>query len=661
MRSVLSFALPVLLLSPVAQATTLKQKMNDLSGQISKSVPKKPKRKSEQAPSSKRQLPAENAPEINSCIESICGPAKTNVSGFDALGGRTAETVDARARREKVIEPLVLKIQAQELEQAKLRQERLNQLLDKGATLDPNHPMKALLNMASVATKLAADQKTLLTYTLRSDKQIVFAENQMAIGLYVLANPQGPSARLISGVLRALLLPMLNATLMKYQNTELDELQIRLKLQSPDLSAADALREDAKTLVATLARLDQRHAALVSVALGAYERDLFNKAAAGGDIMPTDKAAYVEAAQAVGMMSMAFLSDESLELQRMPLQATPEQLARLSKTDGVRKSLDQQVVKAGALSQAVLPVCVKAINDLEGASVSDLLRRRAAQMIEEVKASAKAIAPRFVGGQTLVDLRKGIDETRYELPKPASEEIDKLILRLKATQRRSESQLLNLRSGGADIDQMLLYTLVLGSDSDSESNEAASSLVKVCEGISPGTLSDATYTAKGHIMVSWYTIAFRGLGVSIFAHEMGHRFAYLARLGAAADESNGYYDSANCVANRNPFQDQAVSLSGEEETGFSEEDWADHFSVLVTQEMKSRGLSLGHDAGNMACALVIDLGDQYFANKVEAFEGDSHSSGFLRLMLIANDRGDITPACSSILTKATVDKKLTCE
>ena len=85
-------------------------------------------------------------------------------------------------------------------------------------------------------------------------------------------------------------------------------------------------------------------------------------------------------------------------------------------------------------------------------------------------------------------------------------------------------------------------------------------------------------------------------------------------------------------------------LTAADDTQWSEEDWADHFSSLVLNEVNTA-------LPNIGCALVMTYKNSYAwqLNLPNPREDDPHSSGFLRLLFIGIDRGTIDPHCRSLL------------
>ncbi len=95
---------------------------------------------------------------------------------------------------------------------------------------------------------------------------------------------------------------------------------------------------------------------------------------------------------------------------------------------------------------------------------------------------------------------------------------------------------------------------------------------------------------------------------------------------------------------------------------WSEEDWADHFSALTMNELKRSGaLDVSGDK-NMACALVDSTSHTYSNNSVTPMKNDSHSAGLLRVIMTGIDQGNLAPACKAFVEYAQESgRSLSCE
>jgi hypothetical protein len=136
------------------------------------------------------------------------------------------------------------------------------------------------------------------------------------------------------------------------------------------------------------------------------------------------------------------------------------------------------------------------------------------------------------------------------------------------------------------------------------------------------------------------------------AHELGHVVSSKIRnlsLTQTDEASAAFRKSLNCVANRNPFVQQEANLSKFQNTQWSEEDWADHFSVYVTQEMRTRKSAWLGTSKNFACAMLMGNEADYMMNGIQPTGGDPHSAPLLRLFIIDADRGMLTPACKVLM------------
>jgi hypothetical protein len=208
-----------------------------------------------------------------------------------------------------------------------------------------------------------------------------------------------------------------------------------------------------------------------------------------------------------------------------------------------------------------------------------------------------------------------------------------------------------LANGSKDVDDMLLVmaSLLVADDKPDDLDP----ITTLCRAIPVDGLSDHTLTAQGRISLSWFTVTYRDIGMGVAGHELGHWVsANMRMMGLALKGAPNYLASLNCVANRNPFVLAPRVLDYYDNTIWSEEDWADHYSALVLNEMAKSPTSWARFSKNTGCALVSDDGDIYSGNHMESAVGDSHSSGFYRVLMIGLDRGQLTPSCQKFVTYA---------
>jgi hypothetical protein len=176
------------------------------------------------------------------------------------------------------------------------------------------------------------------------------------------------------------------------------------------------------------------------------------------------------------------------------------------------------------------------------------------------------------------------------------------------------------------------------------------------------SISDYSLTATGKISLSWFSAAYLDVGMGILAHEMGHVVSsHLRGLKDASKQAAGFMKTLNCVANRNPFITSATSLQPHDNTFWSEEDWADFFSSRVLNELEKKKSLWMKYSKNVGCALINDSGfsenANYGGNSLRPDLYDFHSSGFLRLLMVATDRRRVTPQCQPLLRYASTHQR----
>lgn len=658
MRSFTSVLVPLLLLSSVAPASSLRERLQSLARPDIKLPAKLVKKK-------KVRLKSEALPEstINSCIESLCGPAKYNSAAADAVSNRVLESVALAELRKTVLEPAMARLQTQETELAIARNTRLEKVIADRVPLDPTHPMRPLTNLALLMSQLAKDYESLVTYEMYLDGYVLFQADRERIGAYFEAHQDLGSPTLITAVLDRALLPILNAGFVKQMlfMKDLSDLEARLYALYPGEERGQALIRDATGLLRSIEFLTRETALVQMMAIDDFDVVTIAKAARGEALLPGEPEIYVRAAGVLGLLDLALRSNVTEELRAMPLRTSAEAIAALYDS-AKRRSLSDRDLRLAAETQATIAgSCSAKLAQVEAVQVSGLLLRKTGEMLGELKTSAKNVAARLATGPALDSLRAAIDSTEFVLPRTSRQEGERLVSALREAARQNDLRLRALRTGGKDVDQALLYTELMGGGEKSRS-ESATALVDLCESFQLGTLNDATFIGRDKIQLSWYTVADLRIGTSIAAHEMGHQVAYVLRNLADAANTAGYYSSLNCVANRHPMQTTPLALTGLQSSTYSEEDWADHFAVLVDREMKSRDVFWSRYTRNIGCALITDLGPLYIGNTLIAEDGDSHSSGFFRLLMNAQDQGQMTAACAPVMKDINAaGKGLRCE
>lgn len=258
---------------------------------------------------------------------------------------------------------------------------------------------------------------------------------------------------------------------------------------------------------------------------------------------------------------------------------------------------------------------------------------------------------------------RAIEKIGFNYPTSNAERMSQIRAAIKMAQiklKRERGQL--LEGNRSLIVLMALFETLNKEEITIEQNlTAKSGVAKACLALPIGGTSDFALSLSGKISVSWYSLAFPDRGAFILAHELGHMVSGIIRgMQLESPETQmKFSDSLTCVANRNPFlTEKVIKLIGSADTKLSEEDWADHFSALVMDELAANKSPLG-DVKNLACALVKNE-NNYRTNTLSPAENDTHSSALLRLLMIATDRRQVTSQCQQIVDQFSTSNNLRC-
>lgn len=169
---------------------------------------------------------------------------------------------------------------------------------------------------------------------------------------------------------------------------------------------------------------------------------------------------------------------------------------------------------------------------------------------------------------------------------------------------------------------------------------------ELLQSYSPPALEDAAYGGVARIRISWQSMKNRGYGAGIFAHELAH-VASRAMSPTIPLKMEGLgYDGAipvkACTVNRHRISKTLVDVNLP--LAQAEEDWADTFATAVLQSYIKDGAQMP----NYGCLLLDynqktkDFGSLQMRSDLD---GDSHSSGFYRLLQIQVGLGSTPDVC----------------
>ena len=182
-----------------------------------------------------------------------------------------------------------------------------------------------------------------------------------------------------------------------------------------------------------------------------------------------------------------------------------------------------------------------------------------------------------------------------------------------------------LKSAKLDDPKNLEFLLVLAA-SFSDTN-IFENLQNYCDVANVPTLNDSALPYFKILNLSWPTIQYPEIGLSIFAHEIGHIISY--QYGAS--------------------EKACLSQKQNNSTLYQEEDFADLFAAEVASRLKFKAGST--QLGNLSCGLLpYDDNADWRATTLENPDAsDPHSSGLFRLLAYGAMTTGLTQQCQSHL------------
>lgn len=580
--------------------------------------------------------------DIRQCITDICGPASANYSARDALLPRLVESERFRQMWTQAFVPEIAKAVETSRDYNLQYLARIEKALSSGRPAPKKHPYFAVYAFSSlighvgtqVGAALTIDEKTLKIGVNEAALEEVYAKAPDALR---------PIMRLIFDRVYRPLMQVFSP------NPFADALTVRLRARFPGESRATALQKDAFALGTRMEKVTSTLGPLLG-SFDSIDVELIGRVVNGGDMSKSESKQYTTFASSLEMVAPALEGELFDALMALPveLDAAVDQVRTSKIIPSLAKKMSDRTV--GENVKQVVDTCRPRLNVALGSRASDLAHRKLKDVIGEVRVAGKSVAGKLVEEKSKLLANRIIDGVKFVLP----ENPDVIISETKRAIRRvtdsTRDGLENLKSESEKIDDDLMMVSLTIAQAGLSNN--GDSLVKLCEKFPDSTAGDFAVTALGKIRLSWYTAVYRDFGVGIIAHELGHVVSAGLRAIGKASGAPQFLESLSCVANRNPFVVQPVQLSYAENTLSSEEDWADRFSSAVIMELRKTPGSWGSLSRNYACALVVDDGDQYGFNSMFPVQGDKHSSGFLRSLMVAQDTGTLPKTCEKFLSFA---------
>lgn len=585
--------------------------------------------------------------EINACLISTCGDSPSNFTAWNILEPRKVESVTFKNIWDNDLGPL---IQADMSDERNFNSELISLLPDgmkaSSLTEDQIRVLKSFLTFKNLGASLISFGSFLIHMDINTGV-ITLDEAKLSQYAKAVGPDQGKALQFLA---RRLLLPGYQISdRLKYNSP----LSARLKVFYPGVKDRAALIQDAQKLTVHYKDIQIRYgraAAAYLVGMSESEKQSLSAAAKGAVLNGSDADLYVLMANNIDFYHLP-IETEALEL--FPkLNTSFDTIFARAKGNFISnmQSLDK-IFDLNSAIQETQNLCRKNLALQDASDVSEFKRARAGQMIGEIKAAAKALLPRFVSQENVAAIATAIDKTRFVMPPKNDIGLQKFRAKILRHRDFIAEQRNFLKSGSAEVDNFLAVTSVIRTQMQLETKaKLLEDSIKTDCDIETQTFTDFAVPAFDQVNVSWASLAFPEYSIGILSHELGHIVSGEIRtLGLTKPKSiTAFTESLNCVANRNPFQEDDVKLSKFENTEWSEEDWADHFSAFVMTDLKKRKSIWIDNSKNIGCALVAGEGKEYGLNGINPTPGDVHTAPLMRMFMIESDRGQQTPACQSL-------------
>ena len=598
---------------------------------------------------------------INSCIQATCGPAGQNWNAESVLYRPGTNLTPAKLWNQS-FKPKLLALMDREKKADIWVANRMDQLVQSGVQIQPGQPLQALFAFMLIDKAVSGHMTEVLQLNPETHEITV---NVPARDRFIETLPA--ALRVATIIFINKLVAPSSVSLQTQGDPFENSLSKRLKLKYPGRNLKEAQQIDATDTLERVSRIQFRMGSMLAKGLiDDYALAVFRKAKLGIDLSKIESKAYTDTFSMIQFMGSIYDDDQAytalmaipVDLNQVLKDARATSFSSAMVNEATSRSIDDR------LSQ-LESVCLSKMQFAFDLNTSPLRLRQAAEMAEAVKLAAKKVLtvdPLTENNNGVLD---AVSKIEFALPDPNTQLAKNLkaaVLNAAASVSRTE---ILMAAPGPDTDQLLLQLLALSSANGQKPGannfDGASTVKKACDDLPIATVSDYTLTSLGKIAISWYTAAYPAVGVSIFAHEVGHVVSHAIRDqqikgGIAAKFTN----VLSCVANRNPFVMEPVNLSKQNNTNWSEEDWADHFSSMVMNYMMETKNKWASPV-NKGCALVENDSKTYLEKTLQPGAGDPHSSGILRLLFIGTDRGSLPAVCSPLLSYATANhRELVC-
>lgn len=599
--------------------------------------------------------------EITSCIESTCGPASKNWAALN-VPYRPGNNLQPSKLWNEKFKPWLERMAVEEHESKIVEFGRMIEIVRSGEAFDEKQPGYMLMKALPILGKISKKISTLVEFA-PNGKEVKFRAEEFD----KISFQSAQEKQIALAIFEAIYLPLFKQAVTA-NDPLANALTKRLKTLYPSLDLKTAQKKDANAIISAGNELQNKVGGLLGQAVfGEFEKNLLTKAAEGNDLSKTESELYSEIASSINVFSTLMMGSIYDLLLQLPFdqQSIFNRLRSGNELDDQLAEMKKVSIKERV--EKISKLCEEKLSKSMSLNTSELRLRQAKKMIEDAKNAAKIVVARYADPAHLEAVRNEISKLEFSMPE-SNREIEQgladIFTSTEESVRRSKRM---MKGNSAEVRQMFMLgglSAALNSEKNQDEKEFGDQekIKKACEALPINTISDFALTSLGKISMSWYSANYPEVGTAIVAHEIGHMVSTFLRvralLGANSDK---FVESLSCVANRNPYVLNPKTLSVLENTGWSEEDWADHFSSLVMDQLAAQKSPWASNR-NFGCALTMPILQLYYYDSSLAPEkDDTHSAGVLRMLMIAKDRNQLTSQCEPLLdySKST-NRQLNC-
>ncbi len=586
--------------------------------------------------------------EVLSCLESTCGPAKINWSYGSISQDRQTLSQEVKAVLPESYTKELVQIYKTEVDAKLLQISRVEKFVQEGRRFELSPELKpfavAMLSFKDFTEAtggesdyIAFDQETFMYKLNREKYDSIFSKM-----------PAKKRAS-VKAIIDAFLVPQYEG--LSYMDVAKKTLASYLKRKHPKLDYVDALKIEASRALETV-KVMQKNLGVIADSLSDESQiDILKRAQSTGLTNKAEESVCLQAIEGMSLFSVIYGPQLSDAIKNYPLDSQQiftefKQSSFLSESKA-----DVEIFNLLGEAKSLIDTCRTQLQKSLPLTTSALRIRLFNKTAEEVRRVTKLVATKMVSADKSAWLQAELNKINFVHEDTAEERLGDVLGAIKKMKNSGVNAYNTAVKSSDEVNATIVVMGYLSNKDPFKKNLVDESyLKKACLALPSSVISDATIPQTGNIFVSWYSVNYPDLGAAILAHEMGHIVSYkLRQLPEAANQ--GFTNTLNCTANRNPFVPQPRAIKAKENTVWSEEDFADHFSTEVMNQLRREGSSLA-SGKNMGCGLISNSTNSYdIENEIMPALNDSHSSGFLRLLMIGQDFNKQTPECQSVLNK----------